>query len=55
MNWKQHATPAELERLDYIDNAAKQQSLAATAERRLIYNRCVQRAKRSKAKSGKDA
>jgi hypothetical protein len=52
MNWKQYATPAELERLDYIDNAIKQQGLAATAERNLIYDRCRKRAKRREKSDG---
>ena len=46
MTWKQYATPAELERLDFIDTAIKQQGLAATAERKLIYDRCRKRAGR---------
>jgi len=44
MDWKQYATPSERERLDYLDLVVKQQGLAASAERKLIYDRCRRRA-----------
>ena len=45
MDWKQHLTATEAERLTYLETAVKSASLAATAEKRRIYDRCRRRAK----------
>ncbi len=51
MNWKEHAMETEIERLNYLDNVVKQQGLAASAERKLIYDRCRRRAITKRKKS----
>lgn len=51
MDWKQHLTASEAERLDYLETTGKAQAFAVTAERRLIYDRA--RARMRIAKEGK--
>lgn len=49
MNWRDHATPEELERLDEL----KERRQDASAEMKQIYERCRKRMER-KSKSGTD-
>lgn len=51
MDWKQHLTATEAERLEYLETTAKAQALATTAERRLIYDRARARMRLAKQRT----
>jgi hypothetical protein len=50
MDWKQHLTATEAERLTYLETAVKAAGLAATDEKRRIYDRCRARARYAASK-----
>lgn len=50
MNWRDHAMPEELERIEEL----KMQRHDATGEIKQIYERCRKRCERAKAKADKE-